>query len=354
MKAALSDYRPELAAEWSDENGELTPDQVSYGSNRKVWWKGKCGHEWQANIKNRVNGAGCPYCTGNKLLKGFNDLASVKQSLVAEWSEKNGAKPDEVMAGSPAKAFWKCRICGGEWEARIADRVAGSGCPVCSFARIQPGINDYATWYPDLVTEWSKKNGDLKPDAISAKARINAWWKCRGCGHEWVRSTHCRAKGSGCPECRRRLSADLQKKKRKLREAFPRKLPQAAIRYYAAVGEMPFTWKDDVAIGIPLMAWFPDRNSAIETARRKNPLGKTELPDRIKDALCQRAGIRLVRILDVLEDNHNGVICIRRLDDSNEALSAAVEKAFAIIGYDVDVDIDRDMKEIQEDYLENM
>ena len=78
------------------------------------------------------------------------------------------------------------------------------------------------------------------------------------------------------------------------------------------------------------------------------------MPDRIKDALCQRAGIRLVRILDALEDNHNGVICIRRLDGTNEALSVAIEKAFEIIGYVVDVDIDRDMKEIQEDYLENM
>ena len=354
MKAALPDYRPELAAEWSDRNGILHPGQVSYGSNRKVWWKGKCGHEWEANVKNRVNGAGCPYCSGNRLLKGFNDLASVKKSVAAEWSEKNVAKPDEVMAGSPKKAFWKCGVCQGEWEARIADRVAGSGCPVCSFAKLQAGINDFATWYPDLAEEWSKKNGGLKPDSLSAKARRKVWWKCRDCGHEWIRSTQYRAKGSGCPECRRRMAAEQQRRKRKLKESFPKRIAQAAIWYYAMQGSMPFSWQDDTAIGIPLMAWFPEKNGAIETVRRGNSSGKMELPDRIKDSLCQKAGIRLVRILGEGEPDHNGVICIRRMDGTNEALSAAVEKAFAIIGYEADVDVDRDWKNIQDHYLEHL
>ena len=354
MRVSLQERCPELAGEWSGKNEGMFPDQVSYGSNRKAWWKGRCGHEWEANIKNRVNGAGCPYCSGNRLLKGFNDLASVSQSLVAEWSERNKAQPDGVMARSPKKAFWKCGVCGGEWEARIADRMAGSGCPVCSFAKVQTGINDFATWYPELADEWSQKNGGMKPDGISAKARIKAWWKCRECGHEWVRSTQCRVKGSGCPECHRRVAAERQRQKRKLKDSLPKKLPQVAIRYYASKGEMPFSWQDDGAIGIPIMAWFPERNGAIETARRKNPLGRMEIPDKIKDAICQRAGIRLVRILDETEGNHNGVICIRRMDGTNEALSAAVEKAFNIIGYRVDVDVDRDWKEIQDYYLENM
>ena len=94
------------------------------------------------------------------------------------------------------------------------------------------------------------------------------------------------------------------------------------------------------------MAWFPERNGAIETVRRRNSSGNVELPDRIKDSLCQKAGIRLVRILGEGEPDHNGVICIRRMDGTNEALSAAVEKAFAIIGYEVDVDVDRDWKNI--------
>ena len=71
---SLAKKHPELVSEWSDKNGDLTPEDISYGSNRKVWWNGKCGHSWIANIKNRSNGSGCPYCTGNRILYGVNDL----------------------------------------------------------------------------------------------------------------------------------------------------------------------------------------------------------------------------------------------------------------------------------------
>ncbi|MCF0132299.1 MAG: zinc-ribbon domain-containing protein, partial [Blautia sp.] len=49
-KDPLSITHPEIAAEWSERNGNLTPDMVTYGSNDKVWWKGKCGHEWKTSV----------------------------------------------------------------------------------------------------------------------------------------------------------------------------------------------------------------------------------------------------------------------------------------------------------------
>ena len=47
MSNILSEVHPELVAEWSDKNLPLTPDRITYGSNKVVWWKGACGHEWQ-------------------------------------------------------------------------------------------------------------------------------------------------------------------------------------------------------------------------------------------------------------------------------------------------------------------
>ena len=44
-KKYLADGYPELVKEWSDKNGDLKPDKVTYGSNKIVWWKGNCGHE---------------------------------------------------------------------------------------------------------------------------------------------------------------------------------------------------------------------------------------------------------------------------------------------------------------------
>ena len=54
---------PEIAAEWHPtKNGDLTPDQVSAGSNEKVWWLGKCGHTWDATVKSRTGKSrGCPF-----------------------------------------------------------------------------------------------------------------------------------------------------------------------------------------------------------------------------------------------------------------------------------------------------
>ena len=63
MSNILSEVHPELVAEWSDKNLPLTPDRITYGSNKVVWWKGACGHEWQTSVKARSNGENCPIIT---------------------------------------------------------------------------------------------------------------------------------------------------------------------------------------------------------------------------------------------------------------------------------------------------
>ena len=47
MNNSLAEVHPELITEWSEKNLPLTPDDITFGSNKKVWWKGTCGHEWQ-------------------------------------------------------------------------------------------------------------------------------------------------------------------------------------------------------------------------------------------------------------------------------------------------------------------
>lgn len=56
----LASIKPELVDEWSSENEPLKPNNVNAASHRKVRWKGKCGHEWTAEIRARVKGTGCP------------------------------------------------------------------------------------------------------------------------------------------------------------------------------------------------------------------------------------------------------------------------------------------------------
>ena len=61
---------PELCREWDYAKNETTPDKVTPNSSKLVWWKcSKCQTEWQATIKNRNKGTGCPYCSGRKKTK---------------------------------------------------------------------------------------------------------------------------------------------------------------------------------------------------------------------------------------------------------------------------------------------
>ncbi len=69
MKISLAQHNPGLAAEWyPTKNGDLTPEQVTKGSAKKVWWLcPACGHEWQATIKDRYGKqSGCTICAGRK------------------------------------------------------------------------------------------------------------------------------------------------------------------------------------------------------------------------------------------------------------------------------------------------
>ena len=67
MNNSLAEVHPELVSEWSEKNLTLTPDDITFGSNKKVWWRGACGHEWQASVKARSNGEKCPICSGARV-----------------------------------------------------------------------------------------------------------------------------------------------------------------------------------------------------------------------------------------------------------------------------------------------
>lgn len=156
-ESSLAAQHPELAAEWHPtKNGALSPDQFPCGSHKKVWWKGKCGHEWLGTIKQRTStGSGCPICDGKIVQKGFNDLATFNPKVASMWHpSKNGnVAPDQVTPFSGKKAWWKCDK-GHEWYSAISSLSSGVGCPVCSNHTIVVGINDFATTHPKLAAEW--------------------------------------------------------------------------------------------------------------------------------------------------------------------------------------------------------
>ena len=92
----------------SRKNILYNPADLTSGSSKKVWWKCEKGHEYKSSIVNRTKSKGtcCPYCSGNKVLKGFNDIASTNPELLKEWDySKNTIKPDEVTKGTHKKIW---------------------------------------------------------------------------------------------------------------------------------------------------------------------------------------------------------------------------------------------------------
>lgn len=129
----LGTLNPKLAKEWHPiKNGNLKPQDVTTGSSKKVWWQCEKGHEWEALIYTRSSGCGCPYCAGQRLISGENDLATINPKLAKEWhpTKNNGLTPEQVMPGSNKKVWWKCKN-DHEWQATISSRNSGRGCLKC-------------------------------------------------------------------------------------------------------------------------------------------------------------------------------------------------------------------------------
>ena len=184
----LATTHPELAAQadgWD-------PRTLGANSHQKKNWKCSHGHEWSAACYSRTLGKGCPICSGNVVLSGFNDLETAYTELAAE---ADGWDPSAVTWGSGKKRAWICAE-GHRWNAIIGNRIKGVGCPMCSGHSTITGVNDLATTHPGLAAEadgWD-------PTTLKSHSGKKVNWQCPE-GHKWIAAIFSRASGIGCPIC---------------------------------------------------------------------------------------------------------------------------------------------------------
>jgi uncharacterized Zn-finger protein len=181
---------PEVAAEaygWD-------PSQIFASSGKKLEWKCAQSHIFKASVLNRTyNRSGCPYCSGNKVLAGFNDLQTKYPELA---KEAHGWDPSQIGYGSGKKLSWKCER-NHIWEISPNQRTSNnSGCPYCLNNKVLPGFNDLVTSNPKLAAE---ANG-WDPTRIAEKSLKKKSWIC-SLSHEWMASPADRSRGDGCPYC---------------------------------------------------------------------------------------------------------------------------------------------------------
>jgi hypothetical protein len=200
---SLQSEYPELANQWHpDKNEQLTPDDVTFGSGKKVWWLCSNGHEWKAVINSRRSGMGCPYCAGQKPTKDRN-FATEYPELLNEWNwEKNTKRPEEFTPRSSSKVWWKCEK-GHSWQAPIVNRTRDTKnlCPCCSNRKLCED-NSLAQVRPDIAQDWHPyRNAPLTPNDVIAGGSKKVWWLCKH-GHEWKTTVGLRViSGTGCPMC---------------------------------------------------------------------------------------------------------------------------------------------------------
>lgn len=197
--------RPELAAQWHpalNEGHKLS----DFGgmSEHRAWWVCSKGHEWQATIKHRVQGRGCPYCRG-RLPHPTDNLATALPHVAAYWSyDRNDKRPEDYRPHSGKIVWWKCEK-GHEWHATInsmSKMRTTNKCPYCDGRRPVKGVTDLATLHPELTLEWDWEKNTKDPSEFTAFSNKRVWWIC-SCGHSYAAIIANRTKGRGCSICNR-------------------------------------------------------------------------------------------------------------------------------------------------------
>ena len=172
------------------------PTSIVAGFSKKKSWQCSFGHKWDAAPSSRSsNSVGCSICANQKVLAGFNDLATKFPEIA---SEADGWDPSEISPHSKKSKDWKCSF-GHNWVAVVGNRTqkGKQGCPICSGHRVLVGFNDLRTTHPEvanLADRWD-------PSTVTAGSNKITSWKCTQ-GHNWKTAIHSLAlQGTRCPVC---------------------------------------------------------------------------------------------------------------------------------------------------------
>lgn len=335
----LKTVNPALIKEWDyAKNSGLRPEDVTAHSHKRVWWKCQNGHSWQTAVSKRTSGQNCPFCSGKKAWKGYNDISTTNPELMEEWDfERNDAPPYVHRPMSNKKVWWICDK-GHSWSAAVAKRVSGEKCPVCQGKKILIGYNDLATTHPHLALEWdSNKNNHIMICETSKGSSEKVWWICKR-GHSWKAAISSRAAGVGCPLCAKELQTSY---------------PEKILYYYAkkVFPDAVSNYKNEDLESFELDVYIPSLRIGIEyDGERWHQNVENDLK---KNQKCSSLSIKLIRIREpgcpILYDNLSKNIT---LEDKKADICKAVENVFNVVSnitqekYVVDIDLARDNAEI--------
>lgn len=120
----LATTHPHLAKE----SDQWDPTKVSKGFGKKLNWKCPIGHRYRETPNKRSRGDACPYCSGHKVLIGFNDFKTTNPELI---EFVDGWDPTTVTSKSDKRRQWKCSE-RHSWKTQVKSITLGTRCPTCA------------------------------------------------------------------------------------------------------------------------------------------------------------------------------------------------------------------------------
>lgn len=292
----LAVTHPDIAAQWSNRN-PVSPFECTVGSYFKAWWVCDLGHEYDRVIGDMTKGRGCPYCSGKKVLAGFNDISTTHPEIAKELinSKNNGILATHVSKGSHKKLWWRCDM-RHEYESTVSHRVRGNGCPYCCNQKIMHGFNDLFSLFPHLEIEWDFEKNTVSPYELSYGSKSKVWWKCSN-NHSWQDVVRNRtSEERGCVLCKGKKSIGEQEVSRLVSEL---------------VSNEVILNSRSVISPYELDMYVPDKGVAIEfngVYWHSEKQGKDKSYHYNKWKMCKDAGIDLVTVWeDSWRDNREVV-----------------------------------------------
>lgn len=133
---AMSDPSNEWLLEQFDyeKNFPDTPKDFMKSSDKKIYFKFKCGHSCLQRIADKTGkrSKGCPVCQNRRGI-GRSLADEYPQYAAMFMTEKNGIAPEQVTAKNGKVYWWKCKVCGHEFKGKVSDVVNGHRvCNMCA------------------------------------------------------------------------------------------------------------------------------------------------------------------------------------------------------------------------------
>ena len=190
----IENNRHDVLKRWDYYLNDCLPNEVTYSSNKKYWFKCNKYKEHGSELKNINN-----FTSGSNGVMNCNQCNSFSQwgidnfgedFLEKYWSKKNTINPWDISYSSNKKIWIKCqeKDYHEDYKISCSNFINNNRCPYCNNTKIHPKdslgqyiVDNYGKRFLDKI--WSDKN-KKSPFEYAPISNQKVWWKCLDDRHE--------------------------------------------------------------------------------------------------------------------------------------------------------------------------